>query len=236
MKFLWKSLLKILMLMFCFSPLIGGLDIVDAHWVTWWDKWYLEEVTGTNIIPFMYLGAKHMVTWYDHLLFLMGIIFFLYKRKDIVKYVTLFWIWHSITLLFWVFADINVNAYIIDAIIWFSIVYKWLDNIWAYKRWFWFQPNTKLATLIFGLFHGFWLATKVQDYSVSADGLLPNLISFNVGVEIGQILALSLVIIAMQYRRRTKYYEKYSYAVNVALMTCWFILVGYQLVWFFIYL
>jgi len=214
---------------------IGNINIVDAHGVTWGDQWYLEEVSGTNIVPFAYLWAKHMVTGYDHLLFLLGIIFFLYRKRDIAKYVSLFALWHSSTLLFGVFADINVNAYLIDAIIGFSIVYKWLDNIWAYKRRFWFQPDTKLATLIFGLFHGFWLATKVQEFSLSPDGLLANLISFNVGVEIWQILALSAILILMWFRRRSIYFEKYSYAVNVALMTCWFVLVWFQLAWFFIY-
>lgn len=235
MRYFWKLMIKLVVFFFCITPFFWTLNIVEAHWVTWWDKWYLEEVTGTNIIPFIYLWAKHMVTWYDHILFLVGIIFFLYKRKDIITYVTLFGVWHSITLLFWVFADISINAFFIDAIIWFSIVYKWLDNIGAYKRWFWFQPNTKLATLVFGLFHWFGLATKVQEYSISPDGLLANLISFNVWVEIWQILALSLVIIAMWYWRRTEYFKKYSYDVNVGLMVCGFILVGYQLVGFFIY-
>jgi len=212
---------------------IGNINIVDAHWVTAGDAWYLEETSWPNIAAFAYLGAKHMVTWYDHLLFLIGIIFFLFKKRDIAKYVSLFALWHSSTLLLWVFADININAYLIDAIIGLSVVYKWLDNIGAYKRRFGYQPDTKKATLVFGLFHGFGLATKIQEYSISTNWLFQNLISFNVWVEVWQILWLSAILIIMWFFRKSKYYEKYAYSVNIVLMICWFILMGYQLTGYF---
>ena len=205
-----------------------------AHGVTGGDKGYIQEISGLNIIPFIYLGAKHMVTGYDHLLFLFGVIFFLYRLKDVGKYVSLFAIGHSVTLLLGVFMKINVSAYLIDAIIGFSVVYKALDNLGAFKRWFGFQPDTKIATLIFGLFHGFGLATKILDFNISPDGLLANLIAFNVGVEIGQILALSTILIVMGYWRRSGGFIKHAYAVNVALMSAGFVLVGYQLTGFFI--
>ena len=143
-----------------------------------------------HIIPFMYLGAKHMVTGYDHILFLLGVVFFLYRMNDVAIYVSLFAVGHSITMLAGVWFGWGVNAYIIDAIIGLSVVYKALDNLGAYQRWFGFQPNTKAATFIFGLFHGTGLATKILDYQISEDGLLPNLLAFNVGVEIGQISRL----------------------------------------------
>ena len=152
-----------------------------AHAVTEGDKGYIQEITGVHLLPFAYLGAKHMVTGYDHLLFLAGVIFFLYRLKHIATYVTLFAIGHSTTMIVGVYFNISVSAYIIDAIIGLSVVYKALDNLGAYQRWFGVQPNTKAATLIFGLFHGFGLAAKVQEYAISADGLLANLIAFNVG-------------------------------------------------------
>ena len=206
------------------------LQKVLAHGVTLGDKGYIQESSGILFFEFVYLGAKHMVTGYDHLLFLVGVIFFLYKRKDIAIYVTLFALGHIITLLGGVFFDIRINAYVIDAIIGLSVVYKALDNMGAYQRWFNFQPDTKIATLVFGLFHGFGLATKLQDFELSREGLFANLISFNLGVEIGQILALSLILIAMSYWRRTPSFMRNAYAANVILMTAGFLLVGYQIV------
>lgn len=195
-----------------------NVDPALAHGVATGDQAYIENVAGTNLIPFMYLGAKHMVTGYDHLLFLFGVIFFLYRLKDISLYVTLFAIGHSTTLLFGVLQGTNVNAYLIDAIIGLSVVYKALDNLDAFKKWFGFQPNAKAAVLIFGLFHGFGLATKVKDFELSPDGLIPNLVSFNIGVEIGQILALSGILIVMGFWRRTASFGRLAVASNVALM------------------
>ncbi len=206
----------------------------NAHGVTEGDKGFIQESSGTMIVPFIYLGAKHMVTGYDHLLFLFGVIFFLYRLKDISIYVTLFAVGHSVTLLSGVLFNFGVNAYLIDAIIGFSIVYKALDNMGAYQRWFGFQPSTKIATLIFGLFHGFGLATKILDYNVSPDGLVPNLIAFNVGVELGQLMGLAMILIAMSYWRRTNGFLRHAYNANVALMAAGFIFVGYQLTGYFI--
>jgi HupE / UreJ protein len=223
------------LLLICFLLCIAAFSSsAFAHGVTAGDKGYIQESSGAMPIPFMYLGAKHMMTGYDHLLFLFGVIFFLYKLKDVSIYVTLFAVGHVITLLSGVLLEISINAYIIDAIIGFSIVYKALDNMGAYQRWFGFQPNTKAATLIFGLFHGFGLATKILEYEISPDGLLMNLISFNVGVEIGQILALAAILIAMGYWRKTKGFMKHAYAANTILMTAGFIFVGYQMTGFFI--
>jgi hypothetical protein len=168
-------------------------DPAFAHNVAEGDKGYILEVTGMQLLPFTYLGAKHMVTGYDHLLFLLGVIFFLYKPKHIGIYVSLFALGHSTTLLLGVLFGTTISSYLIDAIIGLSVVYKALDNMGAYQRWFGFQPNTKAATLIFGLFHGFGLATKIQEFEIAPDGLVPNLLAFNVGVEIGQFLALAAI-------------------------------------------
>ena len=203
-----------------------------AHNVAEGDKGYIQESSGTLILPFIYLGAKHMLTGYDHLLFLFGVIFFLYRLKDVGIYVTLFAIGHSTTLLFGVLTGITANAYLIDAIIGLSVVYKALDNLGAFQRWFGFQPNTKAATLIFGFFHGFGLATKIIEFEIAEDGLVPNLLAFNVGVEIGQLLALGAILIVMGFWRRTQSFIRHAFAANTLLMTAGFMLVGYQLVGF----
>ena len=200
-----------------------------AHNVTEGDAGYVQEVSGWNLIPFLYLGAKHMVTGYDHLLFLFGVVFFLYRAQHVAIYVSLFAIGHSTTMLLGVWFGWNVNAYLIDAIIGLSVVYKALDNLGAYQRWFGFQPNTKAATLIFGFFHGLGLATKILDYDIARDGLLANLIAFNVGVEIGQLIALSMILIVMGYWRRSPSFMRHAYTTNVVMMAAGFILVGYQL-------
>tara|TARA_Y100001960_G_scaffold333783_1_gene440942 strand:+ start:2981 stop:3685 length:705 start_codon:yes stop_codon:yes gene_type:complete len=200
-----------------------------AHGVTAGDKGYIQEVSGVLPIQFIYLGAKHMMTGYDHLLFLFGVIFFLYKLKDIGIYVTLFAIGHIITLLSGVLLEINISAYIIDAIIGFSVVYKALDNMGAFKRWFGYQPNTKVATFIFGLFHGFGLATKILEYDISKDGLLANLISFNIGVELGQIMALCVILITISFWRKSNSFTKYAYSTNTFMMFLGFLLMGYQI-------
>ena len=200
-----------------------------AHNVTEGDAGYAQEVSGFHPIPFLYLGAKHMVTGYDHILFLLGVVFFLYRSKDVALYVSLFAIGHSITMLAGVWFDIQVNAYIIDAIIGFSVVYKALDNLGAFQRWFGVQPDTRAATLIFGLLHGFGLATKILDYDIAPDGLLGNLIAFNIGVELGQLLALSIILIAMGFWRRSVGFWGQAYTANVVMMSAGFLLVFYQL-------
>jgi hypothetical protein len=212
--------------------LTGGTAL--AHGVAEGDKGYIQEITGVHILPFVYLGAKHMFTGYDHILFLLGVIFFLYKLKDIGIYVSLFAVGHSLTMLLGVYFGTNISSYLIDAIIGLSVVYKALDNLGAYQRWFGFQPNTKVMTLVFGLFHGFGLATKIQEYEISRDGLIPNMLAFNVGVEIGQLLALGTILILMSYWRKTDSFLKHAYIANVLMMIAGFMLIGYQLTGYFV--
>ena len=204
-------------------------DAAVAHGVSEDDKGFVEASTGVDIIPFIYLGAKHMVTGYDHLLFLFGVIFFLYRLKDVAAYVTLFAVGHSTTLLLGVITGIHANPYIIDAIIGLSVVYKALDNLGAFRTLLGFTPNQKAAVLIFGFFHGFGLATKLQELSMSREGLIPNLIGFNVGVEIGQLMALTIILILMELWRRTSSYHRSAVVANATLMAAGFVLVGYQL-------
>src|SRR5688572_15242817 len=152
---------------------------------------------GVRLVPFAYLGAKHMVTGYDHLLFLVAVIFFVYRLRDVALYVTLFALGHSVTLLAGVIAGIAVNAYLIDGSIGFSVVYKALDNLGILERRLGIRPDPRAATLVFGLCHGLGLATKMLDFSIKPDGLVANLVAFNVGVEIGQLAALTVILIAM---------------------------------------
>ena len=214
--------------------LLGASGDAFAHAVAEGDKGYIQEIYGVQLISFIYLGAKHMVTGYDHILFLLGVIFFLYRMQHIAIYVSLFAIGHSTTMLLGVYFNIGINSYLIDAIIGLSVVYKALDNIGAYQRWFGFQPNTKAATLVFGLFHGFGLSSKIIEYDISPDGLVPNLLAFNVGVEIGQLLALGAILIVMGFWRRTTGFLRHAYTANVAMMCAGFMLVGYQLTGYFI--
>lgn len=205
-----------------------------AHGVDDETQSFLTANKGVAFGPFLYIGAKHMITGYDHLLFLVGVIFFLYRTKEIITYVTYFTIGHSTTLLLGVMADINVNAYLIDAIIALSIVYKGFDNLGGFKKILGKQPNTKAAVLIFGLFHGFGLATKLQEFKFDKEGLFTNLLGFNLGVEIGQFLALGFVLLIISFWRQYSSYIKFAKHTNLLLMAAGFLLLGYQLTGYFI--
>ena len=204
-----------------------------AHGVDDKTRAFLEQNNGVQFIPFLYIGAKHMITGYDHLLFLVGVIFFLYRSRDVLLYVTMFTIGHSTTLLFGVLSDIQVNAYLIDAIIGFSVIYKGFDNLGGFKGCFNWQPNTQWAVLIFGLFHGFGLATKLQEFSLAEDGLVTNLIAFNIGVELGQFAALALILILINAWRKLPSFQRFSTMTNTALMSAGVMLMGLQLTGYF---
>ena len=211
-----------------------GSVALSAHGVSGKDAVFLEGLEGRAIIPLMYLGAKHMVTGYDHLLFLVGVIFFLYRLKDVLLYVSLFTMGHSLTLLGGVLGGIHANPYLIDAVIGFSVVYKAFENMDGFRKVFGFQPNTRAAVLIFGLFHGFGLATKLQDFSLAPQGLVANIVSFNVGVEMGQGLALTFILIALTFWRTRSGFFHHAFATNAIVMACGFLLVGYQLSGYFL--
>lgn len=198
-----------------------------AHGVAESDAGYIESLKGVAFIPYMYLGAKHMVTGYDHLLFLAGVIFFLYRLKDVAVYVSMFAIGHSITLLAGVLAGIHANAHIVDAIIGLSVVYKAFENLGGFKR-IGLYIDSRLAVLLFGLAHGFGLSTKLQELSLSQDGLLTNLIGFNIGVELGQFAALGLLLIVFDIWRRRDHFIRTAYLANTLLMSAGMVLFGYQ--------
>jgi hypothetical protein len=211
------------------AALSAGLD---AHGVSGKDAVFLQGLQGEAIGPLMYLGAKHMVTGYDHLLFLVGVIFFLYRPKDILLYVSLFTVGHSATLLGGALGGIRASAYLVDAVIGLSVVYKAFENMGGFKT-LGFQPDSRIAVFAFGLVHGFGLATKLQEYSLSTNGLVTNIVSFNGGVEIGQFLALFAVLLGLSYWRTRSGYMRHAYVTNAALMIAGFVLVGYQLTGYF---
>ena len=204
-----------------------------AHGVASKDQSFLLYNSGVQIGPFMYLGAKHMVTGYDHLLFLTGVIFFLFRLRDVALYVTLFALGHSATLLLGVLGNLQANAHLVDAIIGLSVVYKAFENLDGFRTVFGVRPNVKAAVLIFGFFHGFGLATKLQDLGLAEDGLVTNLVSFNIGVELGQFAALAMILILVNTWRASGSFWRHARVTNVALMVAGFLLMGYQLTGYF---
>ncbi len=216
------SLLFILLVFLCSS-------VAFAHGVDANTKQFLLNNEGVAVGPFLYIGAKHMVTGYDHLLFLLGVIFFLFRTRDVLLYVSLFTLGHSLTLFFGVLGNIAVNPYLIDAIIGLSVVYKGFDNLGGFQRLFGFQPNTKAAVLIFGLFHGLGLATKLQDFSLPELDLWKNLLAFNIGVEMGQFLALIFILIVLNFWRRFNSFYSFAVVSNTLLMMGGIVLFGFQM-------
>jgi hypothetical protein len=226
----WQSALSLALVILCCALPVPAA----AHGITEKDAAFVAQSAGAHIVPFLYLGAKHMVTGYDHLLFLFGVVFFLYRPKDVITYVSLFSAGHSTTLLIGVLAGVHVNAYLVDALIGLSVVYIVFDNLGGFPKLFGFQPSTKLAVLAFGLIHGFGLATKVQELSPHPDGLVANIIAFNVGVELGQLLALGLVLIGMMWWRRTATFSRYATITNFIILIAGFALAEYQLAGYFL--
>ena len=227
--FRFQIVLSGLLLLAALAP-----EAAFAHGVSGRDGSFVQSIDGVAIGPFLYLGAKHMVTGYDHLLFLVGVIFFLYRLKDVIQYVSLFTIGHSLTLLVGVLGNVQANAHIIDAIIGLSVVYKAFENMGGFERVLGFRPNTRAAVMIFGLFHGFGLATKLQEFALPQNGLVANIVSFNIGVEIGQVLALTGVLIAITYWRSRRGFQTHAFAANTVLMAGGFLLMGYQLTGYFL--
>jgi hypothetical protein len=220
------------------SLIVAALTLIAttaaAHAIGGKDAAFVQATSGPDPLPFLYLGAKHMVTGYDHLLFLLGVIFFLFRLRQIALYVTMFSIGHSITLLAGVLLKLHVDAYLVDAVIGVSVVWKAFDNLGGIKTLTGRQPDNRPIVLAFGLVHGFGLATKLQALKLDPNGLVTNLISFNVGVEIGQILALSLILLVMTAWRRTALFQLTAAAANWLIMTAGFVLATYQLAGYFL--
>lgn len=200
----------------------------EAHGVEGKDARFLAENAGPAVLSFLYLGAKHMVTGIDHLLYLAGIIFFLYRAREVALYVTLFALGHSTTLLAGVLGNIHANADLVDAVIGLSVAYKAFENIGGFRA-IGLDPEPRAAVVVFGLFHGFGLATKLQAVRLSADGLLINMLSFNAGVELGQLIALAAMLAVFTLWRRHGRFAAHAFAANWLLMTAGFVLIGFHL-------
>ncbi|OJW73837.1 MAG: hypothetical protein BGO57_04300 [Sphingomonadales bacterium 63-6] len=203
-----------------------------AHDISQANRAFMEGIDGPAFLPFFYLGAKHMVTGIDHVLYLIGVVFFLHRLKDVVLYVSMFTIGHSLTLMGGVLLGTGANSHIVDAIIGISVVYKAFENMGGFRKiGFTFDP--RLAVLAFGLAHGLGLATKLMDLAVSPNGLLVNLIGFNLGVEAGQVIVLAVVVTLLNLWRRNASFGRAAFAANVLLMTAGLVLAGYQFTGYF---
>lgn len=209
--------------------LVNIADAALAHAIGGKDAAFVAATRGPAPVPFAYLGGKHMVTGYDHLLFLFGVIFFLRRLRDVAIYVTLFSLGHSITLLTGVLVGFGLNPFLVDAVIGLSVAYKAFDNLGGFERVFGHRPDPRWIVFAFGLVHGLGLATKLEALRLNANGLLVNLVSFNVGVEIGQGIALSIVLAMIAVARRSRWFTSSAIAANWLIMTAGFCLVGFQI-------
>ncbi len=178
---------------------------------------------------YLELGAKHMVTGYDHLLFLLGVIFYLSRIREVALLVSMFALGHSITLITGVLAGWNISPYLVDAVIGLSVVYKGFDNLRGFERLFGERPNEMMAVFVFGLFHGLGLAAKLQDLGLAEEGLLANLISFNVGVEVGQFSALLVIVLVLRRFSVLRERPRLATGINVGLVAAGAALITYQI-------
>jgi len=182
---------------------------------------------------YVILGAEHMITGYDHLLFLFGVIFFLKTFKDVVKFISVFTIGHSITLIIATFMGITANYWLIDAVIALSVCYKGFDNNKGFQNYLGLKkaPNLLWAVFVFGLIHGFGLSTRLQQLPLGDDSMamLIRIISFNIGVEVGQIAALSVMLVFLSQIRKLKFFKTFSKVANDGLILAGFMLLLMQL-------
>ena len=194
-----------------------------------------NAMSSASVLDFIYFGGEHMVTGYDHILFLIGVLFFLTRYLDIFKFITAFTIAHCITLIFATFFGISANAYLIDAVIAFSVIYKGFENLDGFKKILSINaPSLISMVFIFGLIHGFGLSTKLQEIAAehNINLSLSQILSFNVGVEFGQILVL-LLIYPLLTMLRGKFFETISKFSNWGLIVAGTFLLVFQLNGFF---
>ena len=179
-------------------------------------------------LQYIWLGAEHMITGYDHLLFLFGVIFFLTKFKDIVKFISVFTLGHSITLIFATFMGISANYWLIDAVIAISVCYKGFDNNNGFQEYFGMKrsPNLLWMVFLFGLIHGFGLSTRLQQLPLGEKGMemLGRIISFNIGVELGQIAGLAVMLLIITELRKLHLFKRLSRVLNDGIMLAGFLL------------
>lgn len=189
-----------------------------------------QLLAGGGLWAYLWVGAKHMLTGYDHILFLVGVVFYIHGFKDIIKFISVFTLGHSITLISGTFYAVQVNEHLIDAVIGLSVLYKGFENLGGFEKIFKTKsPNLLLMVFVFGLIHGLGLATKLQEFTEGAEELLSKIIAFNVGVELGQVTALIPVIFLINYWRKKASYDAFYKAANVYLVIAGILLTAYQL-------
>ena len=199
----------------------------SAHGISDADK---QGILSGGNLEYLKLGTSHMLTGYDHLLFLFGVMFFLTKFGDIVKFITAFTLGHCVTLVFATLLHIKANFYLIDAVIALTVCYKAFDNLDGFKKYLGVQPPSLLgAVFVFGLIHGFGLSTRLQQLPLGHDGLVLRILSFNVGVEVGQVLALAVMWLFLSQWRKRESFLKFSNVANVGLMFAGLLLLLMQL-------
>lgn len=197
-------------------PLLLLTSAAFAHGMSDADKQAIVE--GGNLI-YMWLGATHMLTGYDHLAFVFGIIFFLQSFRDIVKYVSAFTIGHSVTLIIATFNGVQLNYYLIDAIVGLSVAYIAFANLDGFRKVLKVSPPNMMVMIVgLGLIHGFGLSTRLQELPLSADHLLLNIISFNVGIELGQVAALAFMLALIAVWRKRASFQPFSLIANYTLI------------------
>ena len=215
---------KLSLLLLLFIPLLGWSHGVPESTI--------NAMADASLIDFIFFGAEHMLTGYDHILFLIGVVFFLTNFLDIFKFITAFTVAHCIVLIFATFYGITANAFLIDAVIAFSVIYKGFENLDGFKKWFSINaPNLVLMVFVFGLIHGFGLSTKLQEVAAatSIHLSLSQILCFNLGVEVGQIAVL-IIVLPLLSMVRGKLFDKVS---NWILVAAGVLLLIYQLNGFF---
>ena len=201
-----------------FLPLVAWTGLLFAHGVSEEDK--LAMISG-GYSNFMWLGTTHMLTGYDHLLFIFGVVFFLDNFSDIVEFITAFTVGHSITLIFATLGGITANYFLVDAIIALSVCYKGFDNLGGFKKYFGINsPNLIKMVFLFGLIHGFGLSTRLQQLPLGEEttGLVLRILSFNVGVELGQIAALVVILFFIAEWRKRESFKPFSIIANTTIV------------------
>ena len=206
---------------------IAAVDTLSAHGVSSADQQLLAE---GGLWSYILVGARHMVTGYDHLLFLAGVIFYLSGFRDIVRFITVFTLGHSITLIGATYLGITADEHLVDAVIGLSVLYKGFENLGGFKKYFGLEmPNLLAMVFVFGLIHGFGLSTRLQAFDLGSDSLLAKIVCFNVGVEFGQIAALIPIVLLITQWQKYAHYRAFYKAANVYLVLAGIALCGYQL-------
>jgi hypothetical protein len=211
--------------------LIGGVllapAVLLAHGVSSGDQAILDQ---GGLLAYVWVGAKHMLTGYDHLLFLAGVIFFLSGIRDVLKFITVFTIGHSIPLIGATYLGILADEHLVDAVIGFSVFYKGFENLGGFEKYFSKKPPNILGMVfLFGLIHGFGLSTRLQSFDTGTEDFLLKILSFNLGVELGQVIALIPLVWIIQKCRKAHWYPAFYKASNTYLLIAGMVLVGYQL-------